>query len=225
MFPGHLAPGFYSRPSSGAAGVHAHRAGSEAWAGGLTGAVGAVLWASRGTGGQLSVGLLPDTATTAAYSRRWLRSVLADHKCSTPRRPNNQRHPRPVQGGGRSARAGAGAVPPAHRPGQRPDPGPGAGGPARDHAHPEGGRAAGGHRRGRAEGEADPAEPPRERGEVHPGGGPGRPHRDGGRGTGLRSPSATPGSELHPRIRRPSSRSSARSGARTLASRRARGSG
>ena len=54
----------------------------------------------------------------------------------------DQRHPRPVQGGGRPARAGAGAVPSAHRPRQCPDPGSGAGDPARDHAHPDRGRAA-----------------------------------------------------------------------------------
>ena len=93
----------------------------------------------------------------------------------------DQRHPRPLQGGGRPAGAGARAVPSAHRPGQCADPGPGAGDPARDHAHPDRGRGGGRHRRGRAEGEADPAEPPLQRREVHPGGGPGRPHRHGGR--------------------------------------------
>ena len=93
----------------------------------------------------------------------------------------DQRHPRPRQGGGRTARAGAGAVPSAHRARQCAHPGPGAGDPARDHAHPHRGRAGGRHRRGRAEGEADPAEPPLQRGEVHPGGGPGRPHRHPGR--------------------------------------------
>ena len=55
----------------------------------------------------------------------------------------DQRHPRPRQGGGRAARAGARSVPSAHRPGQCPDPGPGAGDPARDHAHPDRGRAVG----------------------------------------------------------------------------------
>ena len=48
-----------------------------------------------------------------------------------------------VQGGGRPAGAGARAVPSAHCPGQRPDLGPGAGDPARDHAHPDRGHGVG----------------------------------------------------------------------------------
>ena len=83
----------------------------------------------------------------------------------------DQRHPRSVQGGGRTAGAGARAIPSACRPGQCGDPGPGAGDSARDHAHPDGGRGGGRHRCRRAEGEADPAEPPVQCGEVHPGGG------------------------------------------------------
>ena len=41
-----------------------------------------------------------------------------------------------------------GAVPSAYRPGQRADPGAGAGDSARDHAHPDRGRGSGRHRRG-----------------------------------------------------------------------------
>ena len=68
--------------------------------------------------------------------------VPAGHPVLGPASPlPDQRHPRPVQGGGRPAGAGAGAVPSAHRARQCPDPGPGAGDPARDHAHPDRGRA------------------------------------------------------------------------------------
>ena len=64
--------------------------------------------------------------------------VPARHPLLGPASPlPDQRHPRPGQGGGRTAGAGTGAVPSAHRPGQRPDPGPGARDPARDHAHPD----------------------------------------------------------------------------------------
>jgi hypothetical protein len=65
----------------------------------------------------------------------------AGHPVLRPAPPlPDQRYSRPVQGGGRAARAGAGAVPSAHCRRQRADPGPGASDPARDHAHPDGGR-------------------------------------------------------------------------------------
>ena len=109
--------------------------------------------------------------------------VSARHPLLGPAPPlPDQRHPRPIQGGGRPFGTGARAVPSADRPGQCPDLGPGAGDPARNHAHPDGGPAAGRHRRRRAEGEADPAEPPFQCREVHAGGRTGRPRGQGGRG-------------------------------------------
>ena len=64
--------------------------------------------------------------------------------------------------------AGVGAVRPAHRHRQRPDPGARAGEPARDQAREHDRRAARDDRRRRAKGEAGPPEPPFQCPEVHP---------------------------------------------------------